>query len=156
MELIEAGAITLEAGLVGDHKGLKFIKRAVTVLALEDWRAALRALPDPEQLDAFPVASADSLAWTVRRANLLVDGVDLPKAVGGRIAIGADAVLEVTYPCVPCRRMEEARPGLLKALSPDWRGGAVTRVVAAGEIRIGDTVRVLSRPAPRLRAGRLP
>lgn len=156
MEMVPCGEITREAGLAGDHKGRKFPRRAVTVLAREDWLAAISALPESDQLDAFAIPPADALPWTVRRANLLVEGVDLPKAPGGRIAIGATVVLEVTYPCVPCRRMEEARPGLMKALFPDWRGGAVTRVLNEGAINVGDPVRVLARPEPRLRPGRLP
>lgn len=156
METCATGEITLAAGLVGDHKGLRFKNRAVTVLALDDWRAALRALPEQDQFDAFALPTGNELAWTVRRANLLVEGVDLPKAVGGQLEIGDGVVLEVTYPCVPCRRMEEARAGLLKALHPDWRGGVVTRVVAGGAIRLGDAVRVVARPQQRLRPGRLP
>lgn len=142
MEVIVEGMVTVERGLDGDHKGAKFPRRQITVLAIEDWRAALGALASAS---LFPDLVPD-VAWTVRRANLLVEGIELPKAKGGILAIG-DVVLEVTAETSPCRRMEEAQSGLLKALSPDWRGGVTCRVVSAGRIATGDLVMVTNRPA---------
>ena len=80
METLTDGLVTTAAGLDGDHKGAKFPRRQITVLAIEDWRAALEDLTDL----AGPVA----LPWTARRANLLVEGIELPKARGGVLAIG--------------------------------------------------------------------
>jgi MOSC domain-containing protein YiiM len=88
------------------------------------------------------------LPWTIRRANLLVEGVDLPRARGGLIRVGA-VVLEVTDQTYPCARMEEAHPGLLKALAPDWRGGVTCRVREAGHVAIGAEVEVLFSPPER-------
>ena len=71
------------------------------------------------------------LPWTTRRANLLVAGVRLPRASGGILQIGS-VRLEVTAQTYPCARMEDARPGLLKALAREWRGGVTCRVVEGG------------------------
>lgn len=141
MEEITDGVVTLERGLEGDHKGLKFRNRALTVLAAEDWRAALAALP--------VAIDAEALPWTTRRANLLVSGVRLPRARGAVMRIGP-VLIEVTYPTVPCRRMEDAHPGLMKALYPEWRGGVTARVLEGGELRIGDEVSVVSSPPERI------
>jgi MOSC domain-containing protein YiiM len=135
MEVIAAGEIAIDGGLAGDHKGPKFPRRRITVLAREDWEAALAELG---------MADAD-LPWTVRRANLLVEGVRLPRAVGGILQVGT-VHLEVTFPTVPCARMDEAAPGLRKALHPEWRGGSTCRVLAGGIVAIGDTVVVLFSP----------
>ncbi len=145
MEEIGTGTISLSGGLDGDHKGPKFPKRRITVMAIEDWRAALG---DLNADDGGPV----DLPWTTRRANLLVEGVRLPRARGGVLRVGP-VTLEVTYPTQPCRRMDEAFGGLLKALHPEWRGGVTCAVLEGGEVTLGDAVDVLVSPpeiVPRL------
>jgi len=134
--LIEAGG-----GVEGDHKGQKFPRRGVTLLAREAWEAALADL-------ALTGAGADDLAWTARRANLLIEGVELPRALGGVVQIGL-VLLEITYPTTPCKRMDEARDGLMRALYPDWRGGVTCRVLEGGRVAIGDAVAVLVSPPER-------
>lgn len=140
MEEVSSVSISVDAGLEGDHKGRKFPQRQVTVMALESWQAALADLAELAEL-----AAKAALPWTARRANLLVENVALPRAKGGLIRIGP-VQLEVTNQTVPCRRMDEAQQGLLKALHPEWRGGVTCRVVDGGEVRIGDAVEVLLSP----------
>jgi MOSC domain-containing protein YiiM len=130
MQEIAEGLISLEAGLAGDSKGAKFPKRQITVLGREAWAAATAEAGDP------------TLPWTARRANLLVEGVELPKGKGGVLRLGP-VRLEVTGQTYPCVRMEEARTGLLRALARDWRGGVTCRVLAGGCVRLGDSVEVL-------------
>ncbi|HEY8246261.1 MAG TPA: hypothetical protein VIG38_03135 [Hyphomicrobium sp.] len=78
MQTVDSIDISLEAGVAGDHKGAKFKRRAVTILAREDWEAALADLgPTDEPPD-----------WTARRANLLVEGVRLPRAISATLRIG--------------------------------------------------------------------
>jgi MOSC domain-containing protein YiiM len=140
MEEIAEGHITAAEGLRGDHKGAKFPRRQITVLAREAWEAALADLAEAHGPATIP--------WTARRANLLVEGVELPRARGGQVRIGP-VLLEVTYPTQPCARMEQAHAGLLKALHPNWRGGITARVLEGGDIRVGDPVRVVLRPPER-------
>ncbi len=140
MQTLERAAVMAGGGVEGDYKGAKHPRRGVTVLAREAWEAALADL-DAEQ-------GSTDLPWTVRRANLLVEGVSLPRARGGIVRVGT-AVIEVTHPTVPCKRMDEARPSLLRALYPDWRGGITCRVVEAGAVALGDSVEVLLSPPER-------
>ncbi len=142
MELLSEVEIAVDGGLARDSRG-RFPERAVTVLAREGWEAALAELN----------LAADT-GWTLRRANLLTEGVDLPRAAGGVFQVGG-VVLEVTGETRPCSRMDEARPGLLKALGPDWRGGATCRVLSGGTIRTGDAIRILISP-PELTRRPLP
>ena len=135
---VSEGLVTVEAGLIGDFKGAKYPRRQITVLAREVWDAALAEIGHPEL--PWP-----KLHWTARRANLLVESVELPRAAGGILRIGP-VRLEITAQTYPCARMEEAQAGLLSALASDWRGGVTCRVLDGGPIALGDRVEVLLRP----------
>lgn len=130
MEVIESVLITPELGVEGDCKGAfkpgKRNRRQVTLLEAGDWAAAMAEL-------------GGDLPWWSRRANLLVEGLDLPQRPGSILRIGA-VRLEVTIECDPCHRMDELLPGLQAALRPDWRGGACTRVLSGGTIAVGDII----------------
>lgn len=128
MEEITEARVSPEAGVEGDFRG-KPGKRQVTVLSAEAFAAAVA--------DIVPVPAA--APWTLRRANLLVEGLALPRIAGARVTIG-DLILEVTGETDPCARMDEQLPGLTAALTPDWRGGVTCRVIAPGKIRLGDSV----------------
>lgn len=123
---LEQAVITTESGLQGDHRG-KPGKRQITVMSLKDWQAACDEL-------------AVDLSWTERRANLLVDELAFHGKVGQKIIIGDNVVLEITGETDPCSRMEDAQPGLYKALEPGWRGGVTCRVVQGGLIQINNDV----------------
>ena len=133
MELLERATVTLEGGIGGDFRGAmkgKPYKRQVTLIERGDWEEATAEV-------------GHVIAWQERRANLLVDDLDLPQVKGVRLAIGPDVVLEVTRETDPCERMEALAEGLKAALLPDWRGGACAMVVSGGEIAVGDEVRIL-------------
>ena len=142
MEELELGEITVDRGLSGDHKGPKFPKRRITILAIEGWRQALGQLAE----GGDPI----NLPWTTRRANLLVEGVRLPRARGGIIRVGP-AEFEVMYPAQPCARMDKAHMGLLKALHPDWRGGVACAVRRGGLVRLHDEVEIVFSPPEKPR-----
>jgi MOSC domain-containing protein YiiM len=143
MQTCDSVEISVERGVGGDHKGPKFKRRAVTILAREDWEAALAEL-------AATGAEVGDLGWTVRRANLLVEGIRLPRALGATLRIGR-VLLEVTYPTTPCARMDEARQGLRKALHPEWRGGVTCMVLEGGHVSVGDRVEIVHSPPERVR-----
>lgn len=135
MQEISHGEISAASGLDGDHKGARFPNRQITVLAQEDWLVAISDLG---------IAAADA-PWTIRRANLLLAGLRLPRAKGAVLRIGP-VTLEITGQTYPCSRMEHAMPGLLKALARDWRGGVTARVLAGGIVHIGDCAEIVSSP----------
>lgn len=131
IETIDRVRVSVEGGLDGDHRGQRRpggkSHRQVSLIERADWDAAMAEL-------------GVSLDWSVRRVNLLVDGIDLPQVPGVIFRIGPDVRLEATVECDPCSRMEEIAPGLKAALTPDWRGGVLSRVLAGGEIRVGDEI----------------
>ncbi|QDX27965.1 MOSC domain-containing protein [Sphingomonas suaedae] len=132
METIDHVRVTLEGGIAGDFRGAmkgKPYKRQVSLMEAGDWDAAMAEI-------------GHSIPWEQRRANLLVEGLDLPQIVGARLHIGADVVLEVRDETNPCERMEALAEGLRAALTPDWRGGVLTMVIRPGEIAVGDPIRI--------------
>ena len=117
--------VTVEGGVAGDYRG-KPGYRQVTVLSREGWDAACTEL-------------GQSVPWTIRRANLLIEGLELKESVGRRIRAG-NVLLEITAETDPCHRMDEQVPGLKQAMVADWRGGVCCRVLEGGTIAIGDPV----------------
>ena len=131
-EAIEAAHIGFETGVSGDFRGAirpgRSNRRQVSFLMLSDWEAALAEL-------------GTWVPWHMRRCNLLVEGLMLPR-YPVRVHVGASAVMELTGECDPCRRMDEVADGLNAVLIPDWRGGRLSRVIAEGDIRVGDAIEV--------------
>ncbi|NRD53541.1 MOSC domain-containing protein [Corallococcus exiguus] len=91
------------------------------------------------------------------KENVLVEGLPLDALPPGqRLALGAEVVVELTEPCVPCWKLDALRPGLLK---DSWgRRGQLARVLKAGTVHEGDTVRLLdvNPDAPRIIRPKLP
>lgn len=130
IETLDHVHVSIEGGLAGDFRGAVKPggrgRRQVSLIEGRDWDAAMADL-------------GTAIDWSQRRANLLVN-LDLPQRAGVVIRIGGQVTLETTVECDPCSRMEEIAPGLKAALTPDWRGGVLTRVIAAGDIAVGDPI----------------
>ena len=128
METLEKADVSAETGVAQDSRG-KPGKRTVTVISARAWRDVCNEL-------------GRDIHWTTRRANLLVDDIELPRSVGPIIEVGA-VRLQVMMEVDPCSRMDEQVDGLTELLKPDWRGGVGCAVLQGGSISIGDTVRVV-------------
>jgi len=100
--------------------------RQVTVIDLERW------------LELMDRLGAD-LDTSARRANLVIDSLDLFDSRGKLLRVGGTR-LHILGETRPCERMEEALPGLQAAMRERWGGGAFAEVVDGGEINVGDLV----------------
>lgn len=125
MQTLEQADISTESGVADDFRG-KPGPRQVTVISGAAWRAACAELDE-------------DLPWTTRRANLLVEDIELPRTLGAVLRVGP-VRLRITGEVDPCSRMEEQRQGLKAALQPDWRGGVSCTVIAGGPVSLGDEV----------------
>jgi len=83
------------------------------------------------------------LSWTLRRANVLIRGIDLFNTARMRLHLG-DIVLEITGENDPCWVMDKQHRGLRKALTPGWRAGVACRVIEGGILEIGDSVSLIA------------
>jgi len=117
-------------GLDGDHTNGG--KRQVTVLSLEAWRDACAELG--REVDP-----------SVRRANILVAGVDLTNSIGRPLRVGG-VVIDVLGETRPCELMDDdGRVGLDAALRKELRGGVFGSIRVGGPIRVGDLVELGDR-----------
>ncbi len=127
MQVVERANLIVGQGLVGDrylstHDG----PRQVTLIAAEDIAAIASFL------------GRDAIDPALLRRNIVTSGINLSALKERRFRIGA-AVLETTSDCAPCSRMEEVfDPGGYNAVR--GHGGICARVIAGGEMRVGDAV----------------
>ena len=117
-------------GLDGDHAVGG--SRQVTILSQEAWEDACRAFGRP-------------VDPSVRRANVLVSGLDLAASIGATLRLGG-ALVDVTAETRPCELMDDdGRVGLCAALRPKRRGGVLGVVRRGGEVCVGDPAEVVPR-----------
>jgi len=124
MDAVPTADLVAGQGMVGNTN--QGGRRQVTVLSREAWETTERAL-------------GTSLDPAVRRANVLVSGVDLEQSRERVLALG-ECRLRIRGETRPCTLMESTRAGLRDALDPEWRGGAFGEVIEGGRIAIGDPV----------------
>ncbi len=124
MDAVPAATLVAGRGLTGD--ATQGGRRQVTIMSRHRWTALTAHLPGPPDP-------------AIRRANLLVDDLDLTNGRGRVLRIG-DARIRIFGETRPCRQMDEACPGLQAALAPAWGGGAFGEVLCGGAIRVGASV----------------
>ena len=129
MQELEVADISTDTGVALDSRG-KPGKRQVTLLSADVWATICSELKR-------------DIPWTLRRSNLLVAGIELPRRAGDIIQIG-EVQLQAMAEVDPCSRMDEQCIGLTDALQPDWRGGVGCKVLSGGTVHIGDRVSLRS------------
>lgn len=122
MKEIARTVALVDGGLEGDIA--VSADRGVTFIASGQWKQVVAEL-------------GTELPWHTRRANILVECDGLGDLIGKTVRIG-DVRVHVNAETKPCGLMDKLHDGLKTALVPDCRAGVYGRVVAGGEIRVGD------------------
>jgi MOSC domain-containing protein YiiM len=118
--------VTFEKGVGDEQRGKDKADRQVTIMTLENWNDTCADL-------------GRKLHWATRRANILIEGIDLANTTGQHLKIG-NFFLEITGELAPCYKMDEEFKGLAKALTPNWRGGVTCKILSEGALNEGDQV----------------
>lgn len=126
MVVSASAKVSFNHGIGDDSRGLNKGNRQVTVMSKESWDVIC------SELDR-------KLHWTIRRANILIEGIDLENTKGELLKIG-NFMLEITGELTPCYRMDEQIVGLTEALVPKWRGGVMCKILNEGVVNENDEV----------------
>ncbi len=120
MDRVDEAQLVEGRGLIGnaDQGGW----RQVTIIEESAWRDATKELG----------AEVDP---SVRRANVMVRGLDLEYSRGKKLQLG-DCIINIRGENPPCRLMKEMQ----NPLRPHWRAGIFGDIVKGGTIRVGDPV----------------
>ena len=135
METVDHVAVTAAEGVHGDFRG--------GLASSKPSRRRQVSLIEAECVITALAEAGAVLDWSDCRRNLLIQGLHLPRAEGTQVQIGQSLVIEITGECDPCERMDALHGGLRAAMTPDWRGGFLGRVIEDGEIAVGDEIRIL-------------
>lgn len=126
MSAVQEAILDPHIGMDGDHYSRDAGKRQVTLIAAESLAAI-----------ASHMGFAD-IAPEMLRRNLVVRGINLLALKGRTFRVG-EAVLEMSGECHPCSRLEETL-GVGGYNATRGFGGITARVVAGGQVRIGDDI----------------
>jgi len=93
-----------------------------------------------------PAYARLALPANALRENLLLDGDTAALVSGQLLAVGASAVLHLTFACEPCARLNLHQDRLTRAIGA--QRGMLARVLAGGTVDVGDPVRLLAHSLP--------
>lgn len=102
-----------------------------------------------EDLDGWAAELGLPLRNGVFGENLTTEGMAVNDAlIGERWRIGADVILEVSCPRIPCGTFQGwlGRRGWVRRFTEAGLPGAFLRVIEPGDIQAGDPVTILDRP----------
>jgi len=128
--MMEIASCSVLPGRGIDTENRKPGKREITLLSAESWSDVCREM-------------GKDIPWWTRRANLLIEGLDLATTVSHHLKIGSVEIL-IHGETKPCRLMDAQVQGLTRVMVPQFRGGVHGQVLTGGTIRVGDAITMMS------------
>lgn len=122
--------------------------RAVTGHGLDGDVHADPRTPRQLLLAGAPAYAALALPALALRENLLLDLDSAGMVSGTVLRIGRQAMLRLSFQCEACAGLDRHAAGLASAIGA--RRGMLARVLAGGDIRVGDPVSMLDQRLPAL------
>jgi MOSC domain-containing protein YiiM len=102
--------------------------RQITLLSIEQWQQACEIL-------------SVKYPWTVRRANLLIVGMQFNAEHIGKVIHIGELQLLITGETQPCIKMDWVHKGLSAVLN-NFRAGVTCKVLNDADIKVGDTIHI--------------
>lgn len=136
------------AGLTMQHRS-RWVKQR-TVANVRQVHLIHAELFDALQHQGFDIVPAQM------GENVTTRGINLLGLfTGTRLRLGEEAVIEITGLRNPCAKLDGIASGLMQAVLEKGPGkrlirkaGVMATVVASGEVRVGDGIRIVHAPAP--------
>jgi MOSC domain-containing protein YiiM len=134
-EPLDAATFITDFGMEGDARSRKGRGRQITFIEEE----ALAFVAGKIKLATIPPGAS--------RRQIVVRGIRLNETVGKQLRAGK-VLIQVDGLCDPCKKMETAiAPGAWWAM--EQRGGIIGRILKGGEMKVGDTVEIVSLVSER-------
>ena len=118
--------IDLENGIIGDHDTQAH--RKVTIISREHLEEVSATL------------GMDGIDPVLARRNILISGLDFSNLENSVVTLG-ESQLEITGPCRPCNQMD-TNLGEGGRIAMANKGGWTAKVLKAGKVKVGDSVKV--------------
>jgi MOSC domain-containing protein YiiM len=127
LDEVKSATLVAEQGIAGDHYTTHGNgSRQVTLVAEEDIEAIASFL------------GRENVTPELLRRNIVARGINLVALKNRRFRVGP-VLLEGTGECAPCSRMEaNLGPGGFNAVR--GHGGVTARIIAGGEVKVGDVI----------------
>jgi|GEM_PF-1090310 len=123
--------VSFKNGIADDYRTSLKNGQEIRVITTENWEAVCAELNT-------------KLHWTLSRANIIIEGIDLTDTIGDALRIG-NFYLEIIAQNIPDETYNNTFNGLTASLAKDWRAGIIAKVYSEGFVSEKDDVTLMEK-----------